>query len=266
MIFTFVCRIPDDGDSAPKRARISDSNSSSPLISSGSSSADTRLVGSLSNGISDCSDAITSANNILNIDWPVTALISPTDTDFARRCDSGTWYSYKSIIFKFAHRPSDPVAEKKAPMGVLAFDLDGTLIRTKSGKKFARDEEYVTDWALWDPSIPAALKSWHDRGYLLAIISNQNGVETNRVIAAEMKNKVDAILQVRSAYTSRFCRSPVPDLSCNWDRDWGCPSTSSAPRHRWMCSASRARGCGSSFWPATATHMLRALPRETCLQ
>ena len=206
-------RIPE-GDSASKRARIGDSiNSNSVLISSSRSCVDNVLENSLSsNGIS-ASDATASANNILSIDWPVTPLISSADVEFAGICDSDVWHSYKSIIFKFAHRPPDLLTEKKAPMGVIAFDMDGTLIRTKSGKKFARDEEYVTDWTLWDPSIPAALKSWHDRGYLLAIVSNQNGVETNRVIAAEMKDKVDAILQVRSKHTKLlWLLVPNPNL------------------------------------------------------
>ena len=166
----------------PKRTKIGDSSIPNSSLKSSSSSASNSSTSKwcidngheniLTNELNDSNCATNATSNILNVEWPVTPLISPNDMEFAESCTSDTWHSYKSAIFKFAHRPPDQLAGKKeqAPVGVLAFDMDGTLIRTKSGKKFARDEEYVTDWTLWDSSIPAALKSWHDRGYLLAII------------------------------------------------------------------------------------------------
>jgi len=41
-----------------------------------------------------------------------------------------------------------------------------------------------------------------------SFFSNQNGVETNRVVAAEMKNKVDAILQVKSNQQAHCFAAP----------------------------------------------------------
>ena len=39
--------------------------------------------------------------------------------------------------------------------------MDGTLIKTKSGKTFAVD---FSDWKLWDPSIPEVLSRYHKAG------------------------------------------------------------------------------------------------------
>ncbi|CAM9964711.1 unnamed protein product, partial [Hapterophycus canaliculatus] len=61
---------------------------------------------------------------------------------------------------------------------IVAFDMDGTLIKTKSGKKFGDTPD---DWQLWHSKIPEVLRRWHDRGYKVAIISNQMGVGSGKV-------------------------------------------------------------------------------------
>lgn len=44
---------------------------------------------------------------------------------------------------------------------VAAFDLDGTLITTKSGNTYARNE---SDWKWWHTSVPQKMKSLHNEG------------------------------------------------------------------------------------------------------
>ncbi|EGW33405.1 uncharacterized protein SPAPADRAFT_71256 [Spathaspora passalidarum NRRL Y-27907] len=57
---------------------------------------------------------------------------------------------------------------------VAAFDLDGTLIETKSGYKFSRGP---TDWKWWqDKNIMAKLQELISEGYLLVVFTNQGGV------------------------------------------------------------------------------------------
>lgn len=68
-------------------------------------------------------------------------------------------------------------AEKSA-LQVAAFDLDDTLVKTKSGTKFARNAD---DWKWWNENVPVKLREWvdeHPNG-LLVIFTNQGGVTNN---------------------------------------------------------------------------------------
>jgi len=60
---------------------------------------------------------------------------------------------------------------------IAGFDLDSTLIETKSGMKFARG---VDDWQWWSSTdtsnVLTKLKQTVDEGYLVVIFTNQGGV------------------------------------------------------------------------------------------
>lgn len=45
--------------------------------------------------------------------------------------------------------------------GYIAFDMDGTIITTKSGKAFPIDER---DWKFFDPSVPDVMRKCHKEG------------------------------------------------------------------------------------------------------
>ena len=45
------------------------------------------------------------------------------------------------------------------------------------GKKFG---DAADDWQFWHGKIPAVLQKWHERGYKVAIISNQMGIGTGK--------------------------------------------------------------------------------------
>jgi hypothetical protein len=49
---------------------------------------------------------------------------------------------------------------------IAGFDMDWTLIRTKSGKTFAQSAD---DWELWCPEVPARLQQAHQQGFLKII-------------------------------------------------------------------------------------------------
>lgn len=51
-----------------------------------------------------------------------------------------------------------------------AFDLDGTLITTKSGSSFPKDE---SDWKFFDRSVPKKFQELEASGWTIAIFSNQ---------------------------------------------------------------------------------------------
>lgn len=69
-------------------------------------------------------------------------------------------------------------AAEKSTLQVAAFDLDDTLVKTKSGTKFARNAD---DWTWWHKDVPEKLQSWiseHPSG-ILVIFTNQGGVTNN---------------------------------------------------------------------------------------
>ena len=53
------------------------------------------------------------------------------------------------------------------------FDFDETLVKTKSGGTVARSAD---DWKPWNPHVLLKLQELHDKGFRLAIFSNQGGV------------------------------------------------------------------------------------------
>lgn len=78
---------------------------------------------------------------------------------------------------------------------VAAFDLDGTLIKTKSKRKFAKD---YNDWVLFDDNkIMKKLEELHKKNYTIAIISNQKGLKKGKPCTIEQfKIKIQNIAKV----------------------------------------------------------------------
>ncbi|KAH9464469.1 hypothetical protein Pst134EB_004004 [Puccinia striiformis f. sp. tritici] len=64
-------------------------------------------------------------------------------------------------------RCGDPSPSSK----IAAFDIDGTLIRVKSGKKFPTNAD---DWKLWASNVPKKLQEAHANGFAIVLLSNQN--------------------------------------------------------------------------------------------
>lgn len=80
------------------------------------------------------------------------------------------------------------------PQQVAAFDLDGTLIKPTGKGKFI---EGVDDWTWLYESVRGVLQDFARNGFLIAIFSNQNGVEKNKlsieVLQARLQNVVGLI-------------------------------------------------------------------------
>ena len=73
---------------------------------------------------------------------------------------------------------------------IAMFDMDGTLIKTKSGKKFAKDEN---DWEWLFPEIKPKLKELAMNNFSLIIASNQLGVSKGKVQTQEIRTKIEKI-------------------------------------------------------------------------
>jgi len=74
---------------------------------------------------------------------------------------------------------------------IAAFDMDDTLIKTKSGKDFAEDEN---DWEIFDKCIPQKLAKLVDDGFMLVIISNQLGISKGKVHIDTLKSKLELLV------------------------------------------------------------------------
>ncbi|XP_064624829.1 uncharacterized protein F21D5.5-like [Lineus longissimus] len=74
---------------------------------------------------------------------------------------------------------------------VVGFDMDWTLIATKSGKKFPTGPK---DWVWLYPEVPDKLRSLHKAGNQVVIFSNQAGVEKNHTKPADIKKKLEDMI------------------------------------------------------------------------
>eukprot|EP01038_Epipyxis_sp_PR26KG_P008888 gene8888-11987_t len=130
-------------------------------------------------------------------------LLSNSDVSYAKNdATVGKWTQKDGIIFKLSN---GLVHTNSTEM--IAFDMDGTLIKTKSGKAFSINE---SDWELWHSSISVKLLQLYNEGKYLAIISNQSGIKSNHITPEALQRKVDKLIAVLGV--------PI-DFICSIDND-----------------------------------------------
>lgn len=80
----------------------------------------------------------------------------------------------------------------KPSIKIAAFDFDGTLVDTKSGKTFPINAH---DWKLKNNSLPGKIKRLvNDEGYRFVVISNQKGISTKQVPLQEVQQRFEECL------------------------------------------------------------------------
>lgn len=104
----------------------------------------------------------------------------------------------------------------KASHKIAAFDMDGTLIKTKSGKVHPVD---TYDWQIAFQNAQEKLKGLIERGYRLVILSNQAPIGNGRVKIEDFKIKIENIVkklgvpfQVYLATGKGFYRKPTTGM------------------------------------------------------
>lgn len=101
-----------------------------------------------------------------------------------------TWESFndgKLIVYT----APDCVASNK----IGAYDMDGTLITTKSGKVFPTNAD---DWKLAYGTVINTLKAKYADKYKIAILTNQAGVSSGKTKLVDIKKKIENILKTLS--------------------------------------------------------------------
>lgn len=97
-----------------------------------------------------------------------------------------TWKSSDSLLV-MEYGPQKP-----SPL-IAAFDLDGTIIKTKSGRLPFRTTS--DDWMFWDPCVPKKLHTLSLLGYRIVIFTNQGGIPYGNPVQIEFQTKLQAVME-----------------------------------------------------------------------
>jgi len=131
-------------------------------------------------------------------------LLGEDDLRFADCCLLDQWMGNGKIMYRFhsanqftsqkssIDEVSTANADKHDGYDVIAFDMDSTIIKTKSGKAFPTNDD---DWTLLYASIKDTVQHLHRQHKYLAIISNQGGVKQQKISREGLQRKVDRIVE-----------------------------------------------------------------------
>ena len=108
---------------------------------------------------------------------------------------------------------------------IAAFDLDGTLITTKSGNTFPKD---IHDWKPLCPQVKSKLQKLSSQSrYDILILSNQMGVSAGKVSVAELQGKLESVLahfevpaSIIFATKKDIYRKPAPGMWSHFNDNW----------------------------------------------
>ncbi|CAN8071963.1 unnamed protein product [Agarophyton chilense] len=120
-----------------------------------------------------------------------------SDAKRSRRSEpvrEGDWLDCGKGLMRYEPRSwshENSLLHKGDPLKVAAFDLDSTIITTKSRAKFPKSPN---DWRLLNAQVQPLITALADDGYLLVIFTNQAGVSNGRIGESFVKSRIDGIL------------------------------------------------------------------------
>lgn len=100
------------------------------------------------------------------------------------------WSEDESLIVLTPKKPES--ASEQYGSKIAAFDMDSTLIATKSGRTFPTGR---SDWKWLYEQIPKKLQELHKNGYKVVVFTNQGGVESGNSDPESLKGKVIDIIK-----------------------------------------------------------------------
>ena len=98
---------------------------------------------------------------------------------------------------------------------IAAFDLDGTLITTKSKRRFPKDKN---DWKLANAFVASKLKELVEDGYSIIVFTNQKNLEKRmkktdfKEKCADIQNLLDIPIIFYAALEDGYIRKPFPGM------------------------------------------------------
>ncbi|XP_063709499.1 uncharacterized protein F21D5.5 [Culicoides brevitarsis] len=104
--------------------------------------------------------------------------VVPCPEDKWQEVEGGKLYVFTSK--GLVHRPK-----------IAGYDIDGTIIKTKSGNVFPKN---IDDWQIAFPEVPGKLKSLHKDGYKIVFFTNQAGISSGKLKIGDFRKKVERIV------------------------------------------------------------------------
>lgn len=99
---------------------------------------------------------------------------------------------------------------------IAGYDMDGTIIKTKSGNVFPKNTD---DWQIIFPEVPDKLQRLHKDGFKICFFTNQAGIARGKVDLNDFKlkiknivKKVNVPVQVFIAIGTGYYRKPLPGM------------------------------------------------------
>eukprot|EP00099_Drosophila_melanogaster_P022340 NP_649792.3 uncharacterized protein Dmel_CG9601 [Drosophila melanogaster] len=99
---------------------------------------------------------------------------------------------------------------------IAGYDMDGTIIKTKSGLVFPKNTD---DWQIIFPEVPEKLKNLHKDGFKICLFTNQGGIARGKINLDDFKVKIKHIvaklgvpIQVFIAIGDGFYRKPLTGM------------------------------------------------------
>jgi bifunctional polynucleotide phosphatase/kinase len=100
-----------------------------------------------------------------------------------------TFNQYETLTYSINHSEENK-DDNESNIKVAGFDMDGTLIKTKSGKTFPTSYK---DWKFAFDNVKEVLQQLHKDNYKIVIFTNQAGVSLNRTDIDEITKKIKKI-------------------------------------------------------------------------
>ena len=117
------------------------------------------------------------------------------------------WQSYYNDLIHVLNAGDVQNSDK-----IAAYDMDGTIITTKSGRVFPID---YNDWRLlYEDRTREKLESLYREGYKIVVITNQAGIANGKLKLEDFHSKVENIVKKLNRGNSQHLTLPI-QLFCS---------------------------------------------------